>query len=385
MYEIVNEGIEMNHPLRRFSGYSGMSHPSFKNKDYSQILSELTSLHSLVSKGYHILCQDIVEHNGKALYPLTEKYYEDLTFKDISYDYLKGENSAKGLLRHLVLASVLRNPNIGLIREKIIECAEMNLFDSSWAEAAYAVKCSYTTTHLLVFLLERYSFRSLQGWFQVTEKNKGDMKSAYEFSIRYSINRDIPPEPRYIGVGYKDKPASTPEHKKLVNITDSRNHVEKKFHFTHFGMSNSFCDDFTLEDLENYSKELKIKILEFNKEETEYEEYCSRIKQERINCRRAIQPTEGPNPGADYESRKAPSEVKQYSGGNYSSSSRNNQKVKSYEEFREKLRKEKERFYRTFRKSDCSIVKREPRQVSIYEPAALHVYGFRVYSKVSKP
>lgn len=388
MYEIVNEKSSFHHPLKRFSGYSGTEHPSFKNKDYETILQEITSLHSLVKEGYYFLFQDIVEHNGKALYPLTEKYHEDLTFKDISYLYFnKIKSNAKNLLKHLVLAKVINSPYIGLLREKILDLAEQNLFDSTWAETAYAVKCSYSTTHLFVFLLERYSYRTIQGWFQDTEKIKGELVEHQRLSLKYKINRDVPPEPRYIGVGYKDKPASTPEHKKLVNIHDSRSNVEKLDSIQLFGMSNTFCDITTLRDLELISEELKIKIKEFNEEEKNYEQYCEEIRKERINSRRAIQPTEGPGRGTISENREAPVENYKYPGGNYITPSRENQKVESFEEFREKLRKQKEKFYRTYRKSTVvSDKRRTSAEVDdIYSVAHLLKVGWRVIPKKERP
>lgn len=311
-------------PLSRFKGFSGKDNPFLKDKSSETLAREINSLHDRILNEFSDERIRVLSSITQRPYNCLPKYIED-NFKELSLVYLENVNGARDLTIALIVSRLTNNPYISLIREKISRLAIQNLYDSTWSEAVIAVKCSYSKTHLLTFFLERYSFRTIQGWFK--EKNKL-FDTLLNPKTRYTVN-DNPEvqEQRTIGVGYKDKGASTPEHEKSPEIQDSRSHVD----IVEFKLTQrvSFDDSLNLMSLGLYSSHIKLKVKKFKLQEVQYEQYNAEVRQERIDSGRELKPTEGPGKTDRSEDRSLPVKNMQSTGGNYTSSSRQNQKKSS--------------------------------------------------------
>jgi len=255
------------------------------------------------------------------------RYFED-NFKELSIEYLDKVNGARELTICLIVSVLIGNPYISLIRKKISDLAIENMYQGTWSEAVIAVKCSYSKTQILTFFLERYSYRSLQSWFRENEKTSFLYDHLLEPFTRYLLN-DNPDvqEKRTIGVGYKDKGASTPEHAKLTEIHDSRCHVE----IVEFKLSSNvaFCSNLNLMVLEHYSQRKNIEFQKFKTQEEQYEQFTKQWKQERADSGRKLEATERSSKQDQSEDRELPVKNYKLRGGNYPASSRQDKKKSS--------------------------------------------------------
>lgn len=319
--------VEPPSPLQRFRGFSGPENPFLKNKDCRVLVREIQSLHDTIMNAFSTNRIQVLSSITQRPYNPLPRYSED-NFTELSIEYLDKVNGARELTICLIVSVLTGNPYISFIRKKISDLAIQNMYVSTWAEAVIAVKCSYSKTQILTFFLERYSYRSLQSWFRESEKTSFLYDQLISPFTRYRLN-DNPEvhEQRTIGVGYKDKGASTPEHEKLVEIRDSRRHVE----IVELKLSSNvaFCSNLNLMVLEHYSQRKILEFQKFKSQEEYYEKFTEQCKQERIDSGRKLKPTEGPGKTDRSEDRVFPVKNYKLRGGNYPASSRQDKKKSS--------------------------------------------------------
>jgi hypothetical protein len=330
--ENISEDL-ISSPLSKFRGYSG-EHPALKDKSDEVLLREINALHDKILNTFGSERILVLSSITQRPYNPLPKYFSDITFSELYVEYPVNVSGARELIICLMISVATDNPYISFIREKIMRLARQNHYKGQWSEAVIAVKCSYSKTHLYTFFLERYSYRSIQGWFKEDEKTSLLCDTLLNPKTRYSLNnnREIA-EKRTIGVGYKDKGASTPEHAKSPNqfIQDCRCHV--KIAEFNLSKSRSFYTNLNLSSLEDYSVRLNNKVNEFNLKEDYYERINNETKQERIDSGRKLEPTEGPGKPDRSEDRELPVKNWKSSGGNYPASGRQNSKKSSDSHF----------------------------------------------------
>lgn len=318
---------ESKDPLSKFRGFSGPENPFLKDKGSLQLLKECNALYDTIMNAFSMDRIQVLSSITQRPYNPLPKYIED-NFKELSTVYLEKVNGARDLTICLIVSVLIDNPYIAFIRKKISDLAIQNMYESTWAEAVIAVKCSYSKTQILTFFLERYSFRSIQSWFRENEKTSFLYDQLISPYTKYTLN-DNPEvqEQRTIGVGYKDKGASTPEHEKIIEIHDSRRHID----LIEFKLKRSvaFCRSLDLMILEDYSHWKKLEFQKFKSQEEYYEKFTEQCKQERIDSGRKLKPTEGPGKTDRSEDYVFPVKDYKLRGGNNTASGRQNTKKSS--------------------------------------------------------
>lgn len=187
--------------------------------DYGELQPELNGILQYASQlrsKYH----DRLLEQFQSLYTTANHFGENLTV-ELKLELPRGMKNAKSLQRLLVVAVLLDHPFVSELRDISIMRAKEKQYKGSWMSLQHLVEISYSKALLVLTLLERHSGRALMGWLQESAEALCNLSS-----YRSDVQKGAVKQSNQIGVGYRDKGARVPDHKKIVEQTHTGENPE---------------------------------------------------------------------------------------------------------------------------------------------------------------